>query len=268
MSPLDDIPEAARDTPLGSSAPAPLSGRMRLSKTLKWISLVGLSACAALAAGVFAAWYQTQGATNLDIVQSFQRAIPQAGTTVVEAQQPEVIRDRALQLAPSAHTLLGHRAHEEAPEADLVPLAANASIRLRTAAAEQFEAMAQNAATAGITLVPLSGFRSEAEQEALFFQVKADRGQDVETRAEVSAPPGYSEHHTGYAIDLGDATQPGTHINADFANTAAYKWMEDNADRYDFELSFPPDNLQGVVFEPWHWRFVGNRDSLETFYQE
>jgi D-alanyl-D-alanine carboxypeptidase len=172
-------------------------------------------------------------------------------------------------LAPSgSKLLLGHRAFDEAPEEELVTLAANPSIRLRATAAAQFEAMLGAAAQDGIRLVPLSGFRSHAEQEVIFFNLKAERGQDLETRAEVSAPPGYSEHHTGYAIDVGDPAQPSTHLEEEFGDTAAYQWMETNAVRFGFELSFPPDNFQGVTFEPWHWRFIGDRNSLETFYSE
>jgi len=124
------------------------------------------------------------------------------------------------------------------------------------------------AAQAEVRLVPLSGYRSYDEQEAVFFSLKAERHQDAQTRAEVSAPPGYSEHHTGYAIDLGDGNQPQTHLDQSFGETTTYQWLASNAVKFGFELSFPPDNLQGVAFEPWHWRFVGDRHSLETFYQE
>ncbi|MGF1567190.1 MAG: D-alanyl-D-alanine carboxypeptidase family protein [Nodosilinea sp.] len=271
MPPLDDIPEAARDTPLGNQLQAKPQGRWRLPKVLKWLIIFSLAALAALAAGVFAAWYQTEGIPRVDIAQTFQAMITRPSAAEATGAAPEeapTSLDRALQLAPTSRSLLGHLAYDEAPEAELVPLAANASIRLRAAAAAQFEAMSQAAASAGITLVPLSGFRTYAEQEQIFFSLKAERGQSAETRAEVSAPPGYSEHHTGYAIDLGDATQPGNHLNEGFASTRAYQWLTENAVRFGFELSFPPENLQGVAFEPWHWRFVGDVQSLETFYRE
>ena len=86
-------------------------------------------------------------------------------------------------------------------------------------------------------------------------------------RAAVSAPPGYSEHHTGYAIDIGDADVPATNLSPDFENTAAFKWLRENAAYFSFELSFPRDNPQNIMYEPWHWRFVGDRHSLETFYK-
>lgn len=259
--PFDDIPEAARDTPLVAESPEPVKSR-------NWLWLAGTLGTAALAAGSFAAWYQTTQVANAEFNEPFRGVVAASEPRDAATDAATASRDRAVQLAPTSRTLLGHRAFDEAPEDDLVPLQSNPEIRLRTAAAEQFEAMRQAASRAGHTLVPLSGFRTQEEQEYLFFDIKAERGQNAETRAEVSAPPGYSEHHTGYAIDIGDATQPGTHLTEEFGDTEAFEWLEENATRFGFELSFLPNNPQGVVFEPWHWRFVGDRDSLETFYVE
>ncbi|HEY9890029.1 MAG TPA: M15 family metallopeptidase, partial [Candidatus Obscuribacterales bacterium] len=165
-------------------------------------------------------------------------------------------------------SLLGHFAYPEATESDLVAIAADRTIRLRPAAATQLDAMVTAAAAEGVYLLPISGFRSVDEQKYLFFDVKAERAQTPKTRAEVSAPPGYSEHHTGYAIDLGDADAPATDLSLTFEDTAAFTWLAANAPRYSFELSFPEGNEQGVQYEPWHWRYVGDSDSLETFYQD
>lgn len=265
MMPLDDLPEAARDTPLGGNSATP---GLRLSKTVRRLLLVAMAAVVALVIGSIAAWYQTPGSANSGVATPLQGIIRSAATPADQVNDPQVVRDRAVQLAPPSRTLLGHRAFEEASEDDLVALSANRSIQLRATAAEQFEAMTQAARRDGIRIVPISGFRTRSEQETLFFGIKAQRGQNVETRAEVSAPPGYSEHHTGYAVDIGDASQPSTDLSQSFAETRAYEWMEANAPRFSFELSFPPDNLQGVSFEPWHWRFVGDLHSLETFYQD
>jgi len=168
---------------------------------------------------------------------------------------------------PSKGDLLGHLPYKIAPKADLAPINNDGNITLRNAAAEKFKQM-QSAATAdGINLVPISAFRTTEAQEQLFFGVKEQRVQNAAKRAKVSAPPGYSEHHTGYALDIGDGNNPATNVEVEFANTAAFRWLEQNALKYSFELSFPPENEQGVSYEPWHWRFVGDRDSLETFYK-
>jgi D-alanyl-D-alanine carboxypeptidase len=138
---------------------------------------------------------------------------------------------------------------------------------MRKAAAEAFKAMQAAAAADGVSLVPLSAFRSVEDQQHLFFDVKAERGQTATKRAEVSAPPGYSEHHTGYAVDIGDANVPAANVSPDFENTAAFKWLQANAARYSFEISFSKGNAQGVNYESWHWRFIGDIQSLETFYK-
>lgn len=268
MSPTDDIPQAARDVPLYSPGQetSPWLRRTRLIRRILGLALL------ALAAGGIVAWYETARFSSTEFTQPFEAMVNRPPAVVEGAGSTTDLAptdlERATQLAPSSRTLLGHRAFDEAPDDDLVALNSNSSIRLRTAAATQYEAMAQAAAQEGVRLVSLSGFRSQAEQEKIFFNLKAERGQDAQTRAEVSAPPGYSEHHTGYAIDVGDGNQSGANLDDSFVETPAYKWLESNAARYDFELSFPPDNFQGVAFEPWHWRFIGDRISLETFYSE
>lgn len=162
--------------------------------------------------------------------------------------------------------ILGHLAYEEAPQNELKSINGDGSIRLREKAAEKFLQMQKDARAQGIILTPISGFRSISDQEYLFFKVKEQRKQPTSKRAEVSAPPGYSEHHTGYAVDIGDGNAPATNLSTNFEQTPAYKWLNQNAAKYSFELSFTPDNLQGISYEPWHWRFVGDTHSLKTFY--
>jgi D-alanyl-D-alanine carboxypeptidase len=165
---------------------------------------------------------------------------------------------------PSADgRLLGHFPYPEAPSQGLVAL--GAGLQLRPEAASALIAMQQAAAGDGVDLRVLSAFRSIDLQRSLFFDVKAERNQDAHTRAKVSAPPGYSEHSTGYAVDLGDGGLPETNLSQNFENTATYKWMSRNAGRYHFTLSFPKGNHQGVSYEPWHWRFEGSSEALRLF---
>ncbi len=163
--------------------------------------------------------------------------------------------------------ILGHLPYQEAKADELANITNDGRLKLRKSAAEKFLKMQSDAKANGINLIPISAFRSISEQESLFFDVKEKRGQVTTKRAEVSAPPGYSEHHTGYAIDIGDGNNPATNLSPSFDQTAAYQWLVTNAPRYSFELSFTPENLQGVSYEPWHWRFVGDTNSLETFYK-
>lgn len=182
----------------------------------------------------------------------------------------------SLELVPTATpfvpqiptSLLGHRPFAEAPSDQLVTIGSyqGRSVQLHRRAAQAWGAMTQAAAQAGVILVPISGFRSIADQEYLFFQQARKRALRPQERALVSAPPGYSEHHTGYALDIGDGRDPSTDVELSFTRTAAWRWLTQNAARFGFELSFPENNPQGISFEPWHWRYVGDRESLETFY--
>jgi zinc D-Ala-D-Ala carboxypeptidase len=165
----------------------------------------------------------------------------------------------------NSDVVLGHFRYEEAPANELTSI--GGKFKLRSMAANKFRAMVAAARSAGVNITTISAFRSVAEQQHLFFDVKAQRAQVTTKRAEVSAPPHHSEHHTGYAVDLGDGNTPGANLNQGFDQTAAYKWLQTNAARYSFELSFPQGNAQGVSYEPWHWRYVGDSNSLETFYK-
>jgi zinc D-Ala-D-Ala carboxypeptidase len=167
--------------------------------------------------------------------------------------------------SPTADNVLNHLSYTEAPDAELVSI--GSGYRLRRSAATKFQAMVAAARSSGVNITTISAFRSVEDQKRLFFGVGAERGQVPEKRAEVSAPPKYSEHHTGYAIDLGDSSVPATNLNQNFETTPAYKWLKTHAATYSFELSFPKDNVQKVSYEPWHWRFVGDINSLETFYK-
>jgi len=163
--------------------------------------------------------------------------------------------------------VLGHLPYTEAPLTELKAITPDGRLKLRQAAADQFLKMQAAAKAQGIALVPISAFRTLEQQNQLFFDVKKQRNQETRKRAEVSAPPGYSEHHTGYAVDIGDGSAQATHLSESFEDTKAFQWLQNNAAKYSFEISFPPNNPQGVNYEPWHWRYVGDRPSLELFYK-
>ena len=247
ISSSGDIPVALRETPRVESRP-----RFKWDRLL-W-GLLGLAI-----ALVFR--FFTNG----------QSLLPHAAPTTVSpifAPVVQTMQETFVRIGVGIpDTLLGHLPYEETPEDTLVPIVSDGSVLLREAAAEQFLMMTEAATADGITLVPISGFRSIADQEYLFFRLKAQNGEQVTERAEVSAPPGYSEHHTGYAIDIGDASQADTNLEISFETTPAFHWLQDHAAYYSFELSFSRDNPRSISYEPWHWRCVGDRHSLETFYK-
>lgn len=159
--------------------------------------------------------------------------------------------------------LLGHFPYRELPRSELIAVAPG--LELQRDAARALMAMQEAARAEGVALVVLSGFRSMELQKRLFFEVKSARNQSAQERARVSAPPGYSEHSTGYAVDLADGSVPGSDLSADFDQTAAFAWLQNNARRFHFTLSFPQGNAQGVNYEPWHWRYEGSAQALRTF---
>lgn len=244
----DDIPLAQRDSPTqsGSANLQPLL----IGGLVAFFALLGILTAALLPNR---SQSSSQTASSSTPAPTENAANPQASPTADDAAKDD---------------LLGHYAYTEAPASDLKPITADGRFQLRIAAAEKYLAMVDVARRSGIILTTISGYRSIEEQEQLFFEIGAQRGQEPSQRANVSAPPGYSEHHTGYAVDIGDGRVPATNLSVNFENTQAFQWLQANAARFGFELSFPRDNEQGISYEPWHWRFVGDRESLETFYQQ
>lgn len=124
----------------------------------------------------------------------------------------------------------------------LHPLAARAWAHLHAAALRD-----------GVVLEAISGYRSHDYQLGIF-ERKLARGQSVEQILTVNAAPGYSEHHSGLALDIGAPDEPPAEES--FERTAAFAWLRAQAGGYGFVMSYPRDNPHGIVYEPWHWRFA------------
>ena len=110
---------------------------------------------------------------------------------------------------------------------------------------------------ADVHLGAISGYRTLEHQRWLYDRAVAKYGSAAIARQWVR-PPGYSEHHTGLALDIGDLDVPQANVEISFERTRAYRWLTENAPRFNFELSFPEGHHADTVsYEPWHWRFVG-----------
>ena len=160
-------------------------------------------------------------------------------------------------------SLLGHLPYPEASKDELILF--SPGIYIHKEIYESFKEMQSMSAQRGISLQLLSGYRSIDLQRDIFYENKSIRNQTAVERSWVSAPPGYSEHSTGYAIDVGDGDYPETHFEVEFEQTPAFQWMKRFAPKYHFVLSFPLNNKQGVTYEPWHWRFEGTVNALRKF---
>jgi D-alanyl-D-alanine carboxypeptidase len=161
---------------------------------------------------------------------------------------------------------LGHLPYGDVSMADLVVAPAGFSVgatcRINRAVAPDLDRLLTAAADEpGVSrsLRGISCHRSIAHQTAVFcHEGRRTACVNAVDRARSVAPPGYSEHATGYAIDFGiRPTRACPDVSYCFASTPAGQWLLAHAPDYGFELSFPAGNQQGVTWEPWHWRWVG-----------
>ena len=158
--------------------------------------------------------------------------------------------------------IFGHLPYTEIPKEKLVLIEPNIEVHIDMR--DSLLNMREEAKKDGIYLVFLSGYRSVNLQNDIFYSLKSIRNQEASERARVSAPPGYSEHSTGFAIDIGDATQRETDFETEFENTDAFRWLTKNAAKFHFKLSFDKTNKY-IDYEPWHWRYEGSIEALKVF---
>ena len=120
----------------------------------------------------------------------------------------------------------------------MLPPAAAAFRQLQTAAADD-----------DVDIQPVSAFRGFDYQVGLI--TRKLKTQPIDQILRVTAAPGFSEHHTGRAVDV---THPAAEaLEESFATTDAFAWMQRHAGEYGFHLSYPEDNPHGIAYEPWHW---------------
>ena len=107
-----------------------------------------------------------------------------------------------------------------------------------------------------------SGYRSPGRQAYLFFYyLSTSSNYSLKENAKWIAMPGYSEHGhpVNNAIDFtsidGINGFSDGQTASDFTALPEYKWMLENANDFNFFLSYPENNSFGVAFEPWHWHW-------------
>lgn len=146
-------------------------------------------------------------------------------------------RSLRLQREPSRLVSIGSDIHGR--EQWLQPRAARALARMRDAAEQD-----------GVALQIVSAFRS-IEYQLGIVERKLARGSTIDEILRVTAAPGYSEHHSGRCVDF---TTPGfPSLEEEFERSPASAWLQRNAARHGFALSYPRENRHGIAYEPWHW---------------
>jgi D-alanyl-D-alanine carboxypeptidase len=141
--------------------------------------------------------------------------------------------------------------YEEAIELiDVGPNLVGRMQQLTPEAAANWQQMVEAAAGDGVRLMIVSGYRSY-EYQAELIRKKIDAGQTIEEILRVSAAPGYSQHHTGKAVDI--ATPGSRPLTEEFETSDAFRWLTGRAAEFGFSMTYPRENAYGFVFEPWHW---------------
>lgn len=147
-------------------------------------------------------------------------------------------------VVPEAESLVEVGTDIFAREQRMTPEAGDAWARMRAAASN-----------AGVDLQLISAFRSMNYQTSII-RKKIEEGHSMRKILRVSAPPGYSEHHGGRAVDI--TTHGCRPLEESFAETRAYRWLQANARFFGFRESYPRNNRHQIAWEPWHWFYFKN----------
>ncbi|MFW0182439.1 M15 family metallopeptidase [Rothia sp. CCM 9417] len=155
--------------------------------------------------------------------------------------------------------------------ADLQPIG---GVYLRAQASQAAQKMFADAAAAGAPMTALSGYRSYETQQATYAGWVAQYGREGADVA--SARPGYSEHQTGLALDIGSGSD--CDLQPCFRDTATALWAAEHAHEYGFIVRYPwmEHETTGYWYESWHLRYIGKEQAkaykesgaktLEEFY--
>ncbi len=152
-----------------------------------------------------------------------------------------------------------YRKLDEKFEPDLVEIkeeyASEKGLKAEKVAVNAFIKMYNDAKKEGYDLVINSSYRSYQDQVDIQEEYRKLYGDNYVLK--YVARPGYSEHQTGLAFDIGSKNS-----NV-FANSKEYTWMLENAYKYGFILRFPKkyEHITGFRSEPWHYRYVGTKIS-------
>jgi D-alanyl-D-alanine carboxypeptidase len=185
-----------------------------------------------------------------------QQPATSGGTSGTHPSQPKFDKTQHSTTDPASPWVVVNKQHPLNPlsyaPTDLTNVGNSQQMRAEAAAALQH--MFADAQAAGFTLVADSGYRSYSTQVSTYNSIV--KGYGATYADTVSAHPGYSEHQTGWAVDIGTGS---CHVQDCFADTPGGKWAQTNAHTYGFILRYPPSltSITGYSNEAWHFRYVG-----------
>lgn len=230
--------------------------RSRTKTPVLWLSgglvagtvvLVILATSGALAGGSSKAAVSNRPTPSEALSTPTATPIPTSGTQQPATQRFDIDSPSSITVVVNKQRPLQPRDYEPSDLVDVdVPHTWAPKLRA-VAAAAVVEMFAAAKAEAGLTLASNSAYRSYSSQQSIY------DGNDA-----LTARPGYSEHQTGLAIDIG-ASSGRCSLASCFADTPEGEWLAANAYRFGFILRYPKglEGVTGYEFEPWHYRYVG-----------
>lgn len=202
-------------------------------------------------------------------------------TTQAEAKTTSSGKNAVQKALPNARTtdwnlvLVGpyNKITNEIDESQLATIS-DGSHQVDSRIVDAFNSFSTAATAAGYPLVTVSSFRSVSAQTTVFNNSVAKFEAQGETEEQAIADtkltitePGYSEHHTGLAVDIVDQdwynNYPSTLLEASYGEQAGAKWIAENAPKYGFIIRYPDgeESITGITYEPWHIRYVGKANA-------
>ncbi len=187
-----------------------------------------------------------------ETINSFQGQIEDIGSTVGTLQKLANTDEELLKKYSKVYFLNENYVPAKLAQIDKMYLSAGATnIQVHAEVWPKLEKLLAEAEKDGIKLRVASAYRSFGTQSTLKNSYTVLYGSGANS---FSADQGYSEHQLGTALDF-TTEKLGAGFSA-FGSDPAYKWLQENAHRYGFILSYPSGNSY-YKFEPWHWRYVG-----------
>ena len=167
-----------------------------------------------------------------------------------------------------------NKIENEVSENQLTTLSDN-SHQVDSRISKDYEAFSEAATKAGFPLVIISAFRSvESQKEVFDTNVNGlvsgngmSQEEAIAKTKETITEPGYSEHHTGLAVDIVDQDWYNSYstqvLDASYGDQPGAKWIAENAPKYGFIIRYPKDrqDITGITYEPWHIRYVGKKNA-------
>ena len=239
-------------------------------KTIVTIALVGLLGVGT-AAGIFLSdRSQQQEPPSADVQQEEKEEAPVESSSQKEEEQEQSSQEtKQQQLAEEFakekeeyYLLLANAENPLPQDWSIQTEEVQNGYEMDKRAAPAMREMIQAAKEDGVELMLCSAYRSIEKQQQLFDrpqQAYMAQGMSEEEAyaktATETAIPGTSEHQTGLAADI--VTPTYQMLDAGFADTPAGQWLSEHATEYGFVLRYPQDKQEVIIYESWHYRFVG-----------